>query len=245
MPVLSKNRASDLRLCFEAIVATLPLAIAVIPWGILTGALGLEIGLSAWQAQAMSLFVFAGAAQISALSLMAGGASLQSLFGSTFVISSRHLLYSIVFRQRVIELPIAWRAAIGFVLTDEMFAVSEAKTRQTGHFSALYALCSGWTFYVIWNLATWAGIVIGDSIQDLESLGLDFAIAATFIAMTFNELRRFPVAATIVASGLVAVLIKPLFPDGYIIIAAVIGMCVGFFLSDDDDKSFNASVGTK
>lgn len=220
-----------LRLGIRAAVDTMPLALAVLPWGILTGAIAIQIGLSAWQAQCMSLFVFAGAAQLSGMTLMASGASLGAIFGSTFVISSRHLLYSIVFRQHVLNLPFRWRAAIGMVLTDEMFAVSEAHTLKTGKFSPHYALVSGVTFYIAWNLATFAGIVLGNRVENLQQIGLDFAIIATFIAMTFEGLRRRPTLLAIVLSGSLAVLLKPHFSDAYIVIAALLGM-LGAYASD-------------
>lgn len=187
----------------------------------------------------LSLLVFAGAAQLSAMTLMSGGASTIAIFGTTFVISARHLLYSIVFRAHVMRLPLRWRLIIAFVLTDEMFAVSEAHTKRTGVFSASYAVISGITFYVIWNLATLLGIVGGDSIKNLDQLGLDFAIIATFIAMTFDQLRKMPIALSIIISGSLAVFLKPVFADSYIILAAIAGMCVGYLaesLGSTDDN---------
>jgi predicted branched-subunit amino acid permease len=173
---LIRTKQGSVSLSIEAALDTMPLAIAVVPWGILTGALAIQIGLSAMQAQLMSLLVFAGAAQLSGMTLMAGGASSLALFGSTFVISARHLLYSIVFREHVIELPQAWRIAIAMVLTDEMFAVSQAHTLRSGDFSPIFALVSGITFYLIWNIATLVGIIAGDSFDNLESLGLDLPL---------------------------------------------------------------------
>lgn len=213
--------------------ATIPLAIAVIPWGILTGALAIQIGLSPLMAQAWSLLVFAGAAQLSAMSLMAGGAGVFALGASTFVISARHLLYSLVFRQHVEDLNRAWRIAIGFLLTDEMFAISEQHTRRTGRFSAHYALASGLTFYVAWNLATLLGVWAGDALDNLEALGLDFAIAATFIAMTFGEFRQRPVMVAMVVSGTLSVVLQPYLSDSYIVVAGLSGMTAAFFVDGE------------
>jgi len=212
------------RLSGLALADTLPLALAVIPWGILTGALAIQTGLTPLQGQFMSLLVFAGAAQLSAMSLLAGGASFGAIYGSTFVISARHLLYSVTFREHVVSLPFLWRAAIAFVLTDEMFAVSQAHTQREGRFSALFALASGLTFYIVWNIAVLIGIVAGELFSNLDSLGLDFAIAATFIAMTFGELRKAPVLVAVAVSGFVAVMLKPIFSETYIIIASIVGM---------------------
>ncbi len=227
---------SAAKLSLQAIVDTLPLAIAVIPWGVLTGAIAIQIGLTPLQAQVMSLFIFAGAAQLSGMTLMAGGASIGAIWGSTFVISARHLLYSVIFREHLLSRPWYWRASIAFVLTDEMFAVSQAHTQRRGGFSELFALVSGITFYVVWNFATLAGILAGDSFNDLDSLGLDFAIAATFIAMTFDQLRRFPILVAVLVSGVLAVLLKPLFADSYIIIASLSGMLMAFIVDRDNTE---------
>ena len=193
--------------------------------------------MSPLQAQLLSLLTFAGAAQLSCLTLFGAGASYGAIFGSTFVISSRHLLYSVVFREYVLALPQRWRLAIAFVLTDEMFAVSQAHTQKTGQFSVLYALVSGYCFYLVWNLATLAGIIAGDLIDNLDSLGLDFAIAATFIAMTFSELKRFPILIAVLLSGISSILLKVYFSDSYIIIAALIGMAAAFVISSNAEDT--------
>jgi len=122
------------------------LSIAVIPWGVLTGALAVQAGFSPLQAQVLSLIVFAGAAQLSSITQLASGVTFASIFVSTFVISSRHLLYSLSFRQHVSKCSFLMRTSIAFLLTDEMFAVSETHTKRSGAFSAKFALVSGFFF---------------------------------------------------------------------------------------------------
>ncbi len=225
------DRQSNTALIRQAVIDIIPLSLAVIPWGVLTGALAVEAGFSVVQAQLMSLIVFAGAAQLSAIVLFASGASFVSINVSAFVISGRHLLYSLTFRQHVARLPLAWRLLIGFLLTDEMFAVSEAHTKRHGKFSPLFAVMSGAVFYLFWNAATFAGIIAGDYFSDLDSLGFDFAIVATFIAMTFGELRKYPVLIAVLVSGFTSIVLKPAFIDSYIILAALLGMLGAYLCS--------------
>jgi len=222
---------------YRAVIDVLPLSIAVVPWGILTGAIAIQIGLSAWQSQVMSLLVFAGAAQLSGMTLMAGSASILSIFGTTFVISSRHLLYSITFRQYVSSLSLAWRIALAFVLTDEMFAVSQTHTQRTGKFSAFYALVVGFVFYAVWNIATLIGIIAGDYFDNITELGLDFAIAATFIGMTFDKIRQWPIVVAMLTSGIASVILKPFFVDSHIVIAGLLGMCIGYLVSMNGERT--------
>ncbi len=215
----------------QATIDILPLALAVVPWGILCGTIAIDIGMSLWQAQAMSLFVFAGAAQLSAMSLMGAGAGWMPIGSSVFAISSRHLLYSIDLRKEVFRLSWAWRVALAFFLTDEMYAVSKTHLHRHGIFSPLYSLTSGIVFYLIWNLSTYIGIVAGRQIDQLEHYGLEFAIVAVFIAITAPHLRKLSMIVATVVSALGAIYFKEIFPDSYVIIASLMGMSAGYIVS--------------
>lgn len=221
----------------SAILDILPLALAVMPWGMLCGSLALQSGLSPWQAQFMSLAVFAGAAQLAALGLISGGSgNVAAIVSSTAVVSSRHLLYSAVLRPAVMALPLRWRLALAFLLTDEMFAVTLAHQRRTGGFSPAYALLSGLVFYLAWNAATLAGILVGSLLGDLDQLGFDFAIAAIFIAMVVPAVHSRPMLAAVLVSGTLAVLCHVhQIPQG-VLLASLAGMTLGYTLSGDAEQ---------
>ncbi|MGY5452786.1 AzlC family ABC transporter permease [Agarivorans sp. MS3-6] len=178
-------------------LAVLPLTIAVIPWGILAGSYAVEAGLSPWQSQAMSAILFAGSAQLVATGMFKLGASLLSILLTTVLITSRHFLYSMAMRPKISPLPLKWRLLLGYLLTDELFAI--ANKDKGKKFDPWYALGGGLSFYIGWNIASAVGIVAGASIENLDSWGLDFAIAATFIAIVVPNIKQ--------ASGLLCVLI--------------------------------------
>lgn len=216
-------------------LAALPLCFAVVPWGLLTGSLAIESGLSPAQGQAMSLLVFAGAAQLVAMGLIQAGAGLGSILLTTFFISSRHLLYSMIYRRFTADQPRRWRLGLGFLLTDELFALT---SQRRGDFDRWYALGVGLTFYLAWNITTFIGLVAGQMIPDLSSLGLDFAIAATFIALVVPTVRSKAALATVITAMAAAVLCELYRIEGGIIIAALSAMTVGLLLS-------SASAGEK
>ncbi|MEZ8143829.1 branched-chain amino acid ABC transporter permease [Enterovibrio norvegicus FF-33] len=224
-PVSRPNTRSWLNPCADM----LPLSLAVLPWGVLCGSLGIQAGFTPFQAQAMSLFVFAGAAQLSGVAMMAAGAPASTLFGTTFVISARHLLYSVNLRQHIRILPLRWRLALGFVLTDEMYAVSAAHTERTGHFDRHYALITGTFFYLCWNLATLVGVLGGTQFDNIEELGLEFAIAATFIALVIPTIKELPILVSVIVSAVAMVLLTLAGMSNALIAAALIGMIAGFF----------------
>ncbi|RZM84922.1 branched-chain amino acid ABC transporter permease [Pseudoalteromonas rubra] len=233
---MSTEQAKPVRsIKLAAFFDILPLSIAVIPWGILCGSLAIQVGLSPLQSQLMSLLVFAGAAQLSALTLTGASAGIATILGSTAVISSRHLLYSATFRSHAMGLPLHHKMLMAFLLTDEMFAVTENKRKELGYFPLDYALISGATFYAIWNLSTLAGIVAGTSIPNLESLGLEFAIAATFIAMVVPNIQSSPVLVAVLVSACCAVLFHKLEVPNDLLLSALVGMVVGYCLDKESD----------
>ncbi len=212
----------------RAIFDILPLAIAVIPWGILAGAISIQVGLSSWEAQALSMFVYAGAAQLSAITLFGTGAGLFAISSSVFVISSRHILYSLDFRNDIIILPLRWRVAIAFFLTDEMYVVTKNYMKEKGSFCKYYAITSGITFYVLWNISTFIGIQLANTVSNIDSLGLDFAIVTIFIAMTIKNLQNSSMFIVTFSSAILSIVLKDIFPNNYILVASLISMFIGY-----------------
>lgn len=218
----------DLRTIKEAIVDILPLAIATVPWGVLCGSMAVNVGLTAIQAQFMSLLVFAGAAQLAAVAIIGTGGTIITMFSSTFVIGSRHLLYSAVFREYVRNSSRCLRFSIAFFLTDEMFAVTCRHMEKYKLFSPVYALASGVTFYLIWNFSTFLGIVADQYIPNLEHLGLEFAIAATFIAIVIPSVKSKATLIAVLCSGGSAIVLSKFANEYALVASTLIGMSLGY-----------------
>ena len=77
----------------------IPLTIPVIPFGIIYGVVGVELGLSPLVTFAMSFIIFAGSSQIAFVQLYTAGASPLVMISSVLAINSRHFLYSAVLAQ--------------------------------------------------------------------------------------------------------------------------------------------------
>lgn len=210
----------------KGIVAVLPLCIAVLPWGILAGSYAIEAGLSVVEAQAMSAILFAGSAQLVAVGMFKAGVGLSTLLLTTFFITSRHFLYSVSLRDRISPLSFRWRFILGFWLTDELFALCVNQPK--AQFNKWYALGAGGAFYVIWNMATLAGILTGQIMPSLNDIGLDFAVAATFIALVVPEIKTRPILASVTVSLITSVTATAYQVDGALIIGSLLGMLTGY-----------------
>jgi len=208
----------------------LPLNLAVIPWGILCGSLAVQSGFSPLEAQLMSLLVFAGSAQLVAIELIVGNASLITILVTTFIISARHFLYGLSVRHKLIDKPLKWRLSLGFLLTDELFAFSHHSRAYQGKIRLVYALVAGGSFYIAWNIWTLIGVVAGAMLPDLTQLGLDFAIASIFIALVIPSITNWPTLFACLASAVSIVVFKLWQVELGLIFAALFGMSVGYVL---------------
>lgn len=216
----------------QAFIDTIPLSLSVTPWAILFGTLAIQSGLTGWQAQLMSLLVFAGAAQMSGVAIMGAGGSLASLLNSTAMISARHLLYSAAYKDHIRPLPCYQRVIFAFLLTDETFAVIHADQEKTGKFDYAYSITSGIIFYCAWNMATFIGIMAVQSVRGVDSLGFDFAIAATFIAMTIPKFKGPIMWVAASVSGVLSVILSYFQINHALMVAGLVGMVVGYVLTE-------------
>ncbi|MFC0573249.1 AzlC family ABC transporter permease [Paraburkholderia solisilvae] len=207
--------------------------IGAAPFGVIFGTLVASGPLHLWHGQLMSLIVFAGSAQFIALGLIAGHASYAVIWATTFVVNLRHVLYSATLAPYVAHLPARWRWALGGLLTDEVFAVAWAHYRlqPPGAVGPYYFLGSGLSMYLNWQLWTLAGLLFGAAFPGLQSLGLDFAMVATFIAIVVPQLVALRYLAAAVTAGALAFFWQA-WPYKLGLLAAVFaGVAVGVILS--------------
>lgn len=199
---------------------TLPILLGVVPFGLFFGAVAIEVGLTPLEAQGMSLFVFAGSAQFVAVEMIRQGAFPAVIVLTIAIVNLRHALYSASLAPHVARLPLRWRAAIAWLLTDEAFAVSSPRYRRPDLAHAHeYLLGSGLALWSCWQLSTAAGIAFGARIP--PSWSLDFALPLTFLAMLIPSLVDRPAWAAAVAGGTLALVLRGL-PFGLGLVAAVI-----------------------
>lgn len=219
-----------LRIVLKGFMDMMPLNLAVIPWGILCGSLAIQRDFSVLEALLMPLIVFAGSAQLVATELIGGNAPLATVLFTTFIISSRHFLYGLSLRDKMKVLRNKWRYPLGFLLTDELFALSTHSQAFKGKVRLIYALASGGSFYLCWLVWNVIGIFAGSYLPDLTTLGLDFAIAVTFIALVVPAIKNLPILVTVIVSGLCSVTFKLLAWELDLVISALLGMIAGYYV---------------
>ncbi|QQO74316.1 AzlC family ABC transporter permease [Morganella morganii] len=204
-----------------------PLNLAVVPWAILAGSMAVDSGLTFAQSVAMSAMVFAGAAQLVTLGLLNSGAGVITILVSVFFITSQHLLYGLTLRPHVRPFSPLQRVGVGFLLTDELFAVSVAG-RQRLSFAYLFG--AGLSFYLVWVLVSILGIVLAHSISDLSQLRLDFSVVATLLAIVVPLIKSKSALAGALFSFVVTIILTRAGIQGSAVIAGVSAMLLAVLL---------------
>lgn len=201
----------------------LPLSIAVFPWAILAGSMAIDAGLSFAQAFAMSAVVFAGAAQLVSLGLVMSGASFVTILITTFFLTSQHFIYALDLRKDVATFPFYKRWIIGFLLTDELFAVAKSNAKKSNF---PYLLGAGLSFYCAWCSFSVVGIYLAQKMPDLEKLHLDFSIIAIFVLIIVPLVQSLSALLGVMTTILAAYVFRYFHIEAGLMLSALIGMMV-------------------
>ncbi|NEQ45012.1 MAG: AzlC family ABC transporter permease [Leptolyngbya sp. SIOISBB] len=218
---------------------TIPLIVGATPFGIIFGTLAQTSGLSMVGAAAMSACVFAGSSQFIALGLLATGSPIGIIVLTTWVVNLRHLLYAVGLVPYLQELGQGWKAALAFWLTDETFMVAIQRYQQPdpSPYKHWFQLGSAIAMYSNWQLCTWLGLTLGQTLPNAANWGLDFAMVATFIGMTIPYLKTRPMVATVIVAGITALLARSLPHQLGIMVAAITGILVGVLVETTQKSS--------
>jgi len=210
--------------------AELPIAIGVIPFGMIYGVLALSAGLPASAAQAMSAIVFAGSAQFISAQLFSHSTPAMIIVLTVGVVNLRHALYSASLAPYLAKLHPRWKWLLGYLLTDEAYAVTISHYNEDGEarHKHWFFLAAGLMLWTIWQLSTAAGIFLGASVP--ASWSLDFTLALTFIALIVPTLKDRAILGASLSAGVTAVLAAALPFKLGLMAASLVGILVGVWL---------------
>jgi len=216
--------SSKSKIFTEGLIEVSPHFLSVVPFGIIFGAIGIDLGFGPYITYATSIIIFGGASQIVFLQLLAGGASALVAITSVGVINSRHVLYGAVLSDYLDKISNFKKYLISYFLTDQAFAVSNLYLKENinNQNSYYHILGSGIGLWLSWQIATILGIILGSFIP--EELGLKFVIPLTFIAMVIPYLKRIDHVLVMLLSGSVAILLINAPFKSYIILAPLISL---------------------
>lgn len=205
----------------------LSIAVATGLYGVSFGALGVAAGLNVWQTVALSLLMFTGGSQFAFIGVIGGGGTGVAAFGAASLLGVRNVVYGMQVNRML--RPRGWKRLVAAQVTiDESTATASGQVdpeeQRRGFWTA------GLGIFVLWNLFTLIGALIGDVMGDPRQWGLDGAAVAAFLGLLWPRLRSREAVAIAVVCALATVIAIPLVPAGVpILVAALVAGIWGWW----------------
>jgi 4-azaleucine resistance transporter AzlC len=202
--------------------AALPLLPGPVLFGLSFGVFASTAGLNAVAAIVMSATTFAGSAQFAATTVIHDGGSAAAAILAAVLLNARYIGMSISVAS-IFPGSRPRRLVESQLIVDESWALSG----RSGRFQWPILFGAGLLFYVLWVSSTAVGALVGSTLANPESLGLDAAFAALFLALAAPYIRgRRAVTASLLAAAITLVVL-PVAPPGVPFIAAAAACLLG------------------
>lgn len=166
----------------------LPTLLGYISIGFAFGVVGISSNLNLLEITLLSVLIYAGAAQFIFCGLYLVGTPASIIIITTFIVNLRHLLMSLALATSFTNQSFLRNIGFGTLLTDETFGVAVTKRSQKTILGPKWMDGLNITAYLAWIAASILGAVVGKWIPNPESLGLDFALVAMFVALLILSL---------------------------------------------------------
>jgi predicted branched-subunit amino acid permease len=210
---------SDIR---AGVRAGLPIALPTLALGVSFGVLA-EPVMGSLAPIAMSIFVFSGAAQFAALSVLAAGGGAGPAIAAGMLMNTRWLPMGLAIGPSLPGGRFA-RAVQGLSLVDASFAIA---SRGDGTFDRGLLIGATLPQAVCWVSGTVLGVLVGPVLGDPERLGLDAIFPAFFLVLLAGEAksRRARIAAA--GGAAITLALMPVAPVGTPLLAASAAALLG------------------
>lgn len=206
---------------------SLPLQVALIPFGLVCGVAAQGRGLSLLEALLMSALCYAGSAQLLALSQWGTPVSLVAVTLAAFIVNLRLALMGPVMGPWLDRVR-GWRLwGSLFLMADQNWAMS-VREMQTGRGDAGFMFGSGLVMWITWVATTGIGHVMGATLRPPPGHPLFFAALAVFVAICAAMWRgRRDLLPWVAAAAVAVVSARLLGGTWYVVLGALAGAITG------------------
>jgi 4-azaleucine resistance transporter AzlC len=203
--------------------AAAPIGVAALAFGVSYGVLARSAGMGRVAPVAMSLTTFAGSAQFAAASILGAGGGVATAVVAAVLLNLR---YGPIGLSAATAITGPWwrRLLTAQLVVDESWAIAQ---RDDGRLDRHLLVGAGLVLLVGWSAGTAVGAFAGDLVADPESLGLDAAFPALFLALVWPQARERSRLLAAVGGAAIALVLMPFTGAGVPIVAASLACLIG------------------
>ncbi|MFI9153642.1 AzlC family ABC transporter permease [Streptomyces sp. NPDC053367] len=192
--------------------------------GVSFGAIAVAGGLPVWVPVVMSLVVYAGSAQFSAVGVLLAGGGPVAAAATGLLLNTRTAAFSLAVAG-VIGRSGPARLLGAHLVTDETVAFALAQQDPARRRAAFWV--SGVALFAVWNAGVLAGALAGTALGDTARFGLDAAFPAVLAALVLPALREDAgVRRAALPGAALALAVTPFVPAGVPVLLALMGLAL-------------------
>jgi len=224
----------------EVLRRSLSVGIATSAYAISFGALSVAAGFDLWQTIALSALLFSGGSQFAIVGVIAAGGSGAAAVATSTLLGIRNGLYGLQM-SRLLGVRGLRRVAAAQLTIDESTAVAIAQPERSAQRLGFW--CTGLAVFVLWNLLTIVGAVVGNALGDPKRFGLDAAAPAAFCGLLWPRLKSRDACAVAAVSAVIALVVAPHAPAGIpVLVATLAAIMAGLLPTREQDNLGNVST---
>lgn len=192
--------------------------------GVSFGAIAVAGGLPVWVPVVMSLVVYAGSAQFSAVGVLLAGGGPFAAAATGLLLNTRTAAFGLAVAPVIGRGRLA-RLAGAHLITDETVAFALAQRDPARRRAAFWL--SGIALFAVWNAGVAVGALAGTALGDTARYGLDAAFPAVLVALVLPALRGDAgLRRAALPGAALALAATPFVPAGVPVLLALAGLAL-------------------
>ncbi|MDZ7841644.1 MAG: AzlC family ABC transporter permease [Gammaproteobacteria bacterium] len=209
----------------QAFLDAIPLYVPAVPFALVIGLAIDTSGINPVIGWSSSWLIFGGAAQLTLISLLGAGTAIIAAISAALVVNARHIMYSAALVPYFQGQP-RWMQWLGpYLLIDQVFALASLRRYDEPDVFRAYYLAVGATFWILWQVTTALGILIGPAVP--AAWRLEFAVPILFLGLVVMGIDKHPKLVAALVGASVTFLFAGLPNRAGLLVGAVAGIIVG------------------
>lgn len=199
--------------------------------GIGYAALAIKAGFNPLQTVSFSIFVYAGAGEIIAATMLANGASAIAIILTNFVVNLRYFVMNVCVYNKAEKTTPLLNVLSAHIVTDESFALF-----------SLMKNSSIWTYigisltsWLSWILGAMIGVVILNLLPVIVANSFNISLYALFVAILIPSIKENKqIGVLVMVTALINIVLQFIIGNWSLIVATLLGALIGVYIVDDD-----------
>ena len=199
--------------------------------GIGYAAIAIKAGMSPLETVAMSVFVYAGAGQFIAASMVLSSASIMAIVLTNFVVNLRYFVMSTCVLNQVEDSNLPLNILAAHTTVDESFAMFSL-SQDSSIWVYLGIAVIAW---ISWIVGAAIGVVALDILPVIVTNSFNISLYALFVAILVPAVKENrQVAALVVITAVLNIILSQFLGNWALIVSTLVGAAVGMYIVDDE-----------